>query len=302
MKKDELLTKLAANGYVANDQIAYTLLNAMQLRVPILLEGEPGVGKTELAKALAGALSLPLIRVQFYEGITNRDIMYEYDYARQMLTTVALQQAIQANSGGLTIRETQEKLKREIDIYDESFLIERPLLQAINGRGRKVLLLDEIDKTSEETEYSLLELLSDFSMSIPELGRTVTCPPEQIPIVFLTSNNTRELSDALRRRCLYLYMPNKTVAELTDIIRMKAEVSMNFARLVAEQIEEIRALDLKQRPSVSEGISWAKVLLSQFGDVSSLPKEELADSVGVIAKNKGDCETVRNFFSGEPEA
>lgn len=298
MRKDELLAGLAANGYVANDQIAYTLLNSMQLRMPILLEGEPGVGKTALAQALAKTLGKELIRVQFYEGVTNRDIMYEYDYARQMLTTVALQQSIQSNTSGLSIRETQEKLKREIDIYDESFLIERPLLRAINGQGQKVLLLDEIDKTSEETEYALLELLSDFSMSIPELGKTITCPPEQIPIVFLTSNNTRELSDALRRRCLYLYMPNKSIAELTDIIRMKAEVPADFAGRVAKMLEEIRALDLKQRPSVSEGISWARVLMTQFGD--TIPeKDVLTDSIGVIAKNQGDCDTIRNFLTGK---
>lgn len=300
MLKDELMAGLAAGGYVANDQIAYTILNAMQLHVPVLLEGEPGVGKTELAKALSKALNMELIRVQFYEGITNRDIMYEYDYARQMLTTVALEQSIQENCEGMSIRETQEKIKSEIDIYDESFLIERPLLRAINGRGQKVLLLDEIDKTSEETEYALLELLSDFSMSIPELGKTVTCPEDQIPIVFLTSNNTRELSDALRRRCLYLYMPNKTIEELTDIIHMKADVPEGFARKVAELIADVRELDLKQRPSVSEGISWAKVLMNQFGDVA-LDKEKLGASIGVIAKNKGDCETIQKYFSGEDE-
>lgn len=297
MTKNEWYTALADNGYIANDQILYTIMNAIQLHVPILVEGEPGVGKTELAKAVAGALRLPLLRVQFFEGITNRDLMYEYDYARQMLTTVALQSSIQSQTQALSIHDTQEMLKKEIDIYDESFLIERPLLSAINGQGRKVLLLDEIDKTSEETEYALLELLSDFSMSIPELGRTVVCPPDQLPIVFLTSNNARELSDALRRRCLYLYMPNKTVEELSAIIHRKAEVPDAFAVMVAEQLQEIRALDLKQRPSVSEGISWAQVLYSQFGPVTELPKEELTASVGVIAKNKGDLETVRSFLT-----
>ena len=300
MKKDELLAGLAANGYVANDRIAFTILNAMQLGVPILLEGEPGVGKTALAKALAGALDMEMLRVQFYEGVANRDIMYEYDYARQMLTTVALQKTIENASLGLSIGDTQKLIKDQVNIYDESFLIERPLLRAINGKGRKVLLLDEIDKTSEETEYALLELLSDFSMSIPELMKTVTCPPDQIPIVFLTSNNTRELSDALRRRCLYLYMPDKTLKELTNIIRMKAEVPESFAENVAETIQEIRKLDLKQKPSVSEGISWAKVIYSQFGDC--IPeKSELCDSVGVIAKNQGDCETIIGFLSGEDD-
>lgn len=301
MTKDEWFSALSRNGYIANDQILFTVMNAVALGCPILVEGEPGVGKTELAKAVAGALSLPLLRVQFYEGITNRDLMYEYDYARQMLTTVALQTAIKEESAGLSISQTQNLLKSEIDIYDESFLIERPLLSAINGKGRKVLLLDEIDKTSEETEYALLELLSDFSMSIPELGQTVTCPKNQIPIVFLTSNNSRELSDALRRRCLYLYMPNKTLEELAAIIHSKAEVSSEFATRVAEQLEKIRELDLKQKPSVAEGITWAKVLMNQFGDISDLEAEDLSATVGVVAKNKGDLETVKSFLSGVEE-
>lgn len=296
MTKNEWYTALAGAGYIANDQILYTVMNAITLGCPILVEGEPGVGKTELAKAVAAALELPMLRVQFYEGITNRDLMYEYDYARQMLTTVALQSAIRSETDGLSISETQDKIKNEVDIYDESFLIQRPLLAAINGQGRKVLLLDEIDKTSEETEYALLELLSDFSMSIPELGRTVTCPPDQIPVVFLTSNNSRELSDALRRRCLYLYMPNKTIEELSAIIHAKAEVSDKFATHVAEQLQKIRELDLKQKPSVSEGIAWAKVLMNQFGDIDNIPGSELAASAGIIAKNKGDLETVTNFM------
>ncbi len=296
MKKDELITKLAAAGYVANDRIAYTVLNAMALSAPVLLEGEPGVGKTKLAAAVAEALGLPLIRVQFYEGIANRDIMYEYDYARQMLTTVALQNTL-AGTSGTSLKEAARRIKDEVDIYDESFLIERPLLRAISGRGRCVLLLDEIDKAAEETEYSLLELLSDYSMSIPELGRTVTCPPDQIPIVFLTSNNTRELSDALRRRCLYLYMPEKTIEELSDIIRMKANVGEDFARAVAAQIMLVRELDMKQKPSVSEGIAWARVLSEAYGDGRKLADADLSDYAGIIAKTKGDVDTVTQYYS-----
>ena len=301
MTKTEWYSALAGAGYIANDSIIYTLMNAMLLKVPILVEGAPGVGKTELAKAVSKALDLPLLRVQFYEGIQNRDIMYEYDYARQMLTTLALQSNIEKGTDGLSIKDALDAIKDQVDIYDESFLIQRPLLAAINGNGRKVLLLDEIDKTSEETEFALLELLSDFSMSIPELGKTVVCPEDQIPIVFLTSNNARELSDALRRRCLYLYMPDKTTAELADIIRSKAEVSEKFSHSVAEQLQEIRELDLKQKPSVAEGITWAKILKDNFGGREDVSGADYSPYAGALAKNKGDLEVVTRFLSGQEE-
>lgn len=277
--------------YIPTKQILYTIKNSLILNMPILIEGEPGVGKTSLAEAIANIFNLELIKIQFYEGISNNEILYEYDYPKQMLYMNAIRENINNELKGLDANSALKKLTANgINFFDKNFLIERPLLKAISGNQRKVLLLDEIDKTSEETEYLLLEILSKYEITIPEYG-TIKCNPENIPIVFLTSNNYRELSDTLKRRCLYLYIEPKTINESKEIITKKAHVSEEFAFQVAKKVYEIRKLDLKQNPSISDSINWAITLMANIGiDAFS---SDIDNTLGTLLKNKNDIEIVK---------
>ncbi|MCP3463919.1 MULTISPECIES: MoxR family ATPase [unclassified Bradyrhizobium] len=253
--RDEIAQALAASGYIADAELA-TAISLMQLlRRPLLLEGEAGVGKTEVAKALAKVHATELIRLQCYEGLDQSSALYEWNYQRQLL-------AIQAHRGTDSIED---------QIFSEKYLLERPLLAAIRRAQAPVLLIDEIDRADDEFEAFLLELLSDFQVSIPELG---TIPAITIPQVVLTSNGTRELSDALRRRCLYHYVDYPDVDRETRIILARiAGASPSLSLQIAHMVEGVRKEELRKVPGVAETLDWAAALVGlDIGDLHDAPE------------------------------
>ena len=292
MNIQELEKRLSDVGYIPSKEITVATSAAINSRVPILIEGAPGVGKTALAKAVSEALSLPLIRVQFYEGLTYDKILYDYNYQKQLLTIEAMRSALEDEMKGKSVGEALS-IAEKIDFYGEDFLIKRPILQAFSSDTPCVLLLDEIDKASEEIEYTLLEALDEYAITIPQFGR-FKCKEENRPIVFLTSNSYRELSDALKRRCGYLYLMPKTVNEMKAIIIKKAEVNDALALSVATCIDKITHLPLKQTPSVSEAVMWAQYLKEQSETVT---KDTLDEALFILIKNKKDRELVKDNIS-----
>jgi len=272
----DLQEQLRDVGYLADRGLATATLISLRLGRPLLLEGEVGVGKTELAKCLAQLTGRELIRLQCYEGIDTHQALYEWDYARQMLHVRALSERELTDSatvGGL---------------YAEEFLLERPLLQAVRAGGRSVLLIDEIDRADDEFEAFLLELLSDFQITIPEIG---TMKAEDRPIVVLTSNRTRELHDALKRRCLYHWIGYPTVSEEVDIVRVQApDVTEALAHKVVDAVHRLRDLDLAKPPGVAETIDWVEALGAIGAD--NLDGETAIDTLGSVIKDRDDLEFV----------
>lgn len=272
----DLQNQLRDVGYLADRGLATATLISLRLGRPLLLEGEVGVGKTELAKCLAQLTGRELIRLQCYEGIDTHQALYEWDYARQMLHVRALSERELTDSatvGGL---------------YAEEFLLERPLLQAVRAGGRSVLLIDEIDRADDEFEAFLLELLSDFQITIPEIG---TMKAEDRPIVVLTSNRTRELHDALKRRCLYHWIGYPTVSEEVDIVRVQApDVTEALTRKVVDAVHRLRDLDLAKPPGVAETIDWVEALGAIGAD--NLDGETAIDTLGSVIKDRDDLEFV----------
>jgi MoxR-like ATPase len=278
-------------GYVCSRQIATTLYLAFHLDKPILVEGPAGVGKTELAKIAAIYLDHPLIRLQCYEGLDESKALYEWKYGKQLLYTQILKDKLSdVLQGAEGLSASMTKLHQHDDIFfSDHFLEPRPLLNAIRQKEGSVLLIDEVDKSDQEFEAFLLEILSDFQVSVPELG---TIRAVSQPFVFVTSNNTREMSEALKRRCLHLFIPFPDPKLERDIIRVQVpDLSENLRTQLVSFIQQVRTLDLKKLPSVSETIDWARVLVLLHA--TSLDNELIRNTLNVFLKFEEDIETVR---------
>jgi len=272
---DEVTNGLQAAGYLPGDSTALVSYLATRLGKPVLVEGPAGVGKTELAKKLAEYLGRDLVRLQCYEGLDEAKALYEWNYRKQLLR-------IQTEAEDAGWQAVQD------DIFGEEFLLSRPLLQAISSELPVVLLIDEIDKTDQEFEAMLLELLSDFQITIPELGRIEA---RTMPVVLLTSNNSRELTEALKRRCLYLWLDYPTPERELEIIRLHApELAETVAQRLVEVVSMVRELDLKKPPSIAESIDWARALLLLGAE--DIDQQTFRDTMSIIVKHRTDLDTV----------
>lgn len=285
---EEIQANFESEGYICNSHIATAIYLSQRLEKPILVEGPPGVGKTELAKATSTWMKKPLIRLQCYEGLDEAKALYEWKYGKQLLYTQVLKDKLNdiiSDTSGL--EESLESLHDFDDIFfSEKFLEPRPLLKAINSKEGSVLLIDEIDKSDDEFEAFLLEILSDYQVSVPEIG---TISGKVKPVVFLTSNNTREIGDALKRRCLHLYIPfpDSTLEEKIIISRVP-ELDKKLRMQLVSFVQNLRELDLKKVPSVSETIDWGKSMV--LLNIKALDPEIVRETLNILLKFQSDID------------
>ncbi|GAA5111974.1 AAA family ATPase [Alloalcanivorax gelatiniphagus] len=291
---DDVMLSFARQGYICDQRTALAVYLAAQLHKPVLVEGPPGVGKTELAKAAAAFLEAPLIRLQCYEGLDESRALYEWKYGKQLLYTQLLRDKL---SGTLADTDSLEESMRRLGdlgeaFYSDTFLEPRPLLRALRADEPVVLLIDEIDKADQEFEAFLLELLSDFQISIPELG---TVRARHQPLVFLTSNDQRELSDALKRRCLHLYIPYPDAPLERRILAERVpELDEQLRDQLVDFIQHLREQDMKKLPAVSETLDWARALVLLHAD--SLEPELVEQTLTLVLKNEQDAELARELL------
>jgi MoxR-like ATPase len=288
---DDVSARLRALSYVGGRKIATAVYLAEKMEKPILVEGPAGVGKTELAKTLAMVLDTELIRLQCYEGLDEAKALYEWEYPKQLLYTQILRDKIgEVTAGAGTLAEAVDKLAAQEDaFFSERFLLQRPLLKAIRAPKRVVLLIDEVDRSDAEFEAFLLEVLSDFQVSVPELG---TLKAAARPLVILTSNNARELTDALKRRCLHLFIGYPDAATEREIVRARQpDAAPALADAVVRVVQRLRGLDLKKRPSVSETLDWTRALT--LLNAVSLDAALVEETLNLVLKYEGDIDRAR---------
>ena len=306
---EDVQQRLGAQGYICGKNIATVVFLASRLEKPVLVEGPAGVGKTELAKVVAAATGRPLIRLQCYEGLDEAKALYEWEYSKQLLYTQILKEKFsEVLVGARGLREAAERIGAEDNVFfSERFIVARPLLRAITAKQPTLLLIDEVDKSDPEFEAFLLEVLSDFQVSVPEIG---TFTAAHRPLVFLTSNDAREMTDALKRRCLHLFIDYPTEEEELRILEVRLP---GMERRLAEELvgvmQRLRKLDLKKTPSISETLDWARALLAL--NATQLEEGLVRDTLNVILKYEGDIKKaqselgrliVRKAEAARPEA
>jgi MoxR-like ATPase len=285
---DDVVTQLQDQGYICDKRIATVVFLAQQLSKPVLVEGPAGVGKTELAKVVSKSLGRELIRLQCYEGLDEAKALYEWEYSKQLLYTQILKDKVSETIADATsLADAAERVGAEDSVFFSSrFVVPRPLMRAITSEEPTLLLIDEVDKSDPEFEAFLLEVLSDFQVTIPEIG---TIEAKTMPIVFLTSNDAREMSDALKRRCLHLWIdyPSEEL-ELRILDTKVPEIDKRLAEEVVMLMHKLREIDLKKAPSISETIDWARSLIALNAD--TLDEEIVSDTLNVILKYEGDIQ------------